>query len=278
MANKSGDATEDTLDDIDINLAALVSNGVPTYHDEHIKTIGYTETIGHLEDNVERANGSKSNIGAGGFTIIEASDFIQPAGDTQMYLQSDNAEDAAGGDGAEQITIVYFSLAWGARKTVQVVPTGVAQVAISVSDIYRIHKVYINKGHSAEGNITITNQAESILYGGIDQNRTTMERCIFYVAENERVTCTEASASSVTSGGVEVRLVASAEDSEGNVIPRVRVPVEVVSGGIYVPFVVSESVSNPNNLRIALLLVVEIASPAGGQKVTGHMKGFKEPI
>ena len=278
MVNKSGNATEDTLDDIDINIAALISGGVPAYHDAHLKVLGYHERIGHLGDDVERANGSKSGIGAGGFTIIESNDFIQPSADTQMYLQSTDAQDAAAGTGAQQITIEYFSLAWGARKSVRVVPTGTGQVTISVSDIYRIHKVYTNKGASAAGDISITNLAETVLYGQIDSDRTTMERCIFYVAENEIVTCTEASASSVTSGGVEVRLVASAEDSEGNIIPRVRVPVEVVSGGLYVPFVVSEAVANPNNLRIALLLVVQIASPAGGQRVTGHMKGFKQPM
>lgn len=248
------------------------------FHDGHQKIIGYHESIGHFEDDVERANGSKSQIGTGAFTIIESADFIQPPGDVQMYLQSTDAQDAAAGTGAQQITIEYFPFAWGARQIVQVVPNGTGQVTISVAAIYRIHKAYTNKGSVAAGDITITNQAESILYGGIDATRTTMERCAFYVAENERVTCTEVAASSITSGGVEVRLAASAEDSEGNVVTRIRVPVEVVSGGLYVPFVVSETVSNPNNLRIAFVLVVTAASVTANQKVTGHMKGFKESI
>ena len=250
-------------------------------HDGHLKVLGLYESIGHLTTNgdnsVERANGNKSAIGGGEFTIIQSDEFIQPPGDTQMYLQSGDAQDNASGTGVQQITITYFNLAWE-KKTVQVVPTGVSQVTISVADIYRIHKIVTNKGHAAAGVITITNEAESILYGGINQYKTTMERCIFYVATGEQVTCTEAFAGSVTSGGVEVRLAVSEQDSEGNVVTRQRVPVEVVSGGIFVPMKISETVQNPDGLRIALLLVVRIATVAANQKVTGFMKGFGEPI
>ena len=250
-------------------------------HDGHLKVLGYYESIGHLETNgdisVERANGSKSAIGTGAFTIIQSDEFIQPAGDTQMYLQSTDAEDNASGDGVQQLTITYFTLAWE-KKTVQVVPTGVSQVTISVADIYRIHTVITNKGHAAQGEITITNQAESILYGGINVNKTTMERCIFYVATGDKTTCTEAFGGSVTSGGVEIRLAASEEDSEGNIVTRLRLPVEVVSSGLYVKMGVSETVLNPNGYRKALLLVVRAATVAANQKVTGHMKGFNQSI
>ena len=250
-------------------------------HDGHLKVLGYYESIGHLETNgniiVERANGSKSAIGTGAFTIIQSDEFIQPPGDTQMYLQSTDAEDNASGDGVQQLTITYFNFAWE-KKTIQVVPTGASQVTISVSDIYRIHTVITNKGHAAEGEITITDQPETILYGGINVNKTTMERCIFYIATGEKTTCTEAFAGSVTSGGVEVRLAASEEDSEGNIVTRLRVPVEVVAGGLYVPMKISEAVENPGGYRKALLLVVRSATVVVNQKVTGHIKGFNQPI
>ena len=266
-----------------VNYVQLVdAAGSPhILHDGHLKVLGLNESIGHLTTNddttVERANGNKAAVGGGAFTIIQSDEFIQPPGDTQMYLQSDDAQDNASGTGVQQITITYFNFAWE-KKTVQVVPTGVSQVTISVADIYRIHKIVTNKGHAAAGEITITNEAESILYGGINQYKTTMERCIFYVATGEQITCTEAFAGSVTSGGVEVRLAASEQDPEGNVVTRVRVPVEVVSGNVFVPMKISETVQNPDGNRIALLLVVRIATVAANQKVTGFMKGFGETI
>ncbi|MCK5433536.1 MAG: hypothetical protein KAJ03_12380, partial [Gammaproteobacteria bacterium] len=178
-------------------------------HDGHLRTYGINEAVGDLVTNssivVERANGKKTGIGGGAFTILETHPFDQPSGDLQMYAQSTSADDAAAGSGAEEITIEYFSLAWGARKTVKFVPTGLTHVVLSVSDIYRVHKVYTNKGSVAAGDITITNIGETELYGQIDTNNTFMERSIFYVAENESVTCTEVIVSSVTSGGVEIR-------------------------------------------------------------------------
>lgn len=250
-------------------------------HDGHLKVLGYYESMGHLETNgnitVERANGSKSTVGTGPFTIIESDPFIQPVGDTQMYLQSTDAEDNASGDGVQQLTITYFTLAWE-KKTVQVIPTGLTQVTISVADIYRIHTVVTNKGHAAQGEITITDLAETILYGGINVNKTTMERCIFYVATGEKTTCTEAFAGSVTSGGVEVRLAVSEEDSEGNIVTRLRLPVEVVSNGLYVNLGISETVLNPSGYRKALLLVVRSATLSVNRRVTGHMKGFNQAI
>ena len=250
-------------------------------HDTHLKVLGYYESIGHGSTNteltVERAAGNKTGITTGAFTILESEDFIQPAGDTQMYLQSASADDAAAGTGAQEITIEYFSLAWGARKTVKVVPNGITQVTLSVADIYRIHKMSVNKGSTAGDDITLTNEAENVLYGQIHQYETTMERCIFYVATGEKTTCTEFGATSVTSGGVEIRLAVSEEDAEGNIVTRVRVPVEVVSGGQYIGMHISETVSNPNGYRKALLLVVRAYSVTN-QKGTGFMKGFNEQL
>ena len=251
-------------------------------HDTHLNVIGYHEGIGHLSTNsginIERASGKKEGIGTGIFTLLESSDFIQPSGDTQMYLQSTSADDADGGSGAQEITIEYFNLAWGARRTVTVIPTGTGQVAISVSDIYRIHKVYTNKGRTADGTITITNQADSILYGGINQYETFMQRAIFYVAEGEKVTCTELIGGSTTSGGVLCRLFASEEDASGNVVTRGRITFEVSNTGIVIPLVISETVTNPNNLRIAIGIAVTAAGVASNQSVSGTIKGFTEPI
>ena len=249
-------------------------------HHGHLKTFGFHESIGHSETNteitVERAKGRKTGIGTGAYTLLEEAVFIQPTGDTQMYLQSTSAEDAAGGDGAEQITIEYFSLAWGDMKTVQVVPTGTGQVTLSVSDIYRIHNMYINKGGNAVGLITLTNQAESVLYGQIAIYHAFMQRCIFYVGNGKKVTCTELVIGTYSKEGIIGRLFASEEDGDGNVIPRARIVFELVEDTFPYPFQISETVSNPNNKRMAIGLAV--TGIAAAQNATGTIKGFSDSI
>ncbi|MCK5431438.1 MAG: hypothetical protein KAJ03_01775 [Gammaproteobacteria bacterium] len=248
-------------------------------HDGHKKVIGFHESIGHGTTNgditVERAAGRKTTIGTGAYTLLERFPFVQPGGDTQMYLQSASAQDAEGGSGVEKITIEYFNLAW-VKKTVDVVPTGVTQVTLSVSDIYRIHKMYYTKGSVAADDITLTNLAESILYGEIAQYAGFMERCIFYVATGEAVTCTEGVFGSSTTGGVLGRVFASEEDPSGNVVPRGRIPFEVADSTFPYPFHISESVFNPNGKRMAIGLAV--AGKVANQTGTGTLKGFSEVL
>ena len=249
-------------------------------HHGHLKTFGFHESIGHSATNtditVERAKGRKTGIGTGAYTLLEEAAFVQPAGDTQMYIQSTSAEDAAAGSGAEQITIEYFSLAWGDMKTVQVVPTGTGQVTLSVSDIYRIHNMYVNKGNNAVGLITLTNQAASVLYGQIAIYHAFMQRCIFYVGNGRKVTCTELVLGSYSKEGIIGRLFASEEDGDGNVIPRARIVFELVEDTFPYPFEISETVSNPNNKRMAIGLAV--TGIAAAQNATGTIKGYGDSI
>ena len=263
-------STEDTL--------SAINEKVIT-HDEHIKTLGFHESIGHLSTNtnitVERTMGKKTGIGTGAFTLLEEAAFVQPSGDTQMYIESASPNDDDGGSGANIITIEYFSLAWGQKKTVTVTMNGTTQVALSVADIYRIHKMYINKGGNAAGLIKLTNQAEDVLYGQISQYHAFMQRCIFYVAEDERLTCTEAILSSYSKEGVIGRVFASEEDASGNIIPRARIICEIIGGVLSCPFIISETVRNPNNKRIAIGLAV--TGVAAAQNATGTLKGFSKP-
>ncbi|MHA1287954.1 MAG: hypothetical protein ACTSPB_11185 [Candidatus Thorarchaeota archaeon] len=249
-------------------------------HHGHLKTFGLHESIGHSDTNtditVERAKGRKTGIGIGAYTLLEEAAFVQPAGDTQMYIQSTSAEDAAGGSGAEQLTLEYFSLAWGDMKTVQVVPDGTNQVTISVSDIYRLHDVYINKGHNAVGLITLTNQAASVLYGQISIYHAFMQRCIFYVGNGKKVTCTEGIIGTYSKEGIIGRLFASEEDGDGNIVPRARIVFELAGDTFPYPFEISETVSNPNNKRIAIGLA--ITGIAADQNATGTIKGYGDSI
>lgn len=249
-------------------------------HHGHLKTFGFHESIGHSATNtditVERAKGRKTGIGTGAYTLLEEAAFVQPAGDTQMYIQSTSAEDAAAGSGAEQITIEYFSLAWGDLKTVQVVPTGTGQVTLSVSDIYRIHNMYVNKGGNAVGLITLTNQAASVLYGQISIHHAFMQRCIFYVGNGRKVTCTELVIGTYSKEGIIGRLFASEEDGDGNVIPIARIVFELVEDTFPYPFEISETVSNPNNKRMAIGLAV--TGIAAAQNATGTIKGYGDSI
>ncbi len=253
---------------------------IPSIHNGHIKTIGVCEAIGHGVTNgdiiVERAMGKKTGIGVGAFTLLEEAAFVQPTGNTQMYVQSASAQDAAAGTGAQQMTLEYFASAWGDMKTVQIVPEGASQVTISVSDIYRIHKLYVNKGGNAAGLITVTNQAVTTLYGQISQYHAFMQRCIFYVAGGRKVTCTEGIFGSYSKEGIIGRLFASEEDSDGNIIPRARIIFEIIEDVFPYPFEISETVVNPNNKRIAIGLAV--TGVAAAQNATGTLKGFSETI
>ena len=253
---------------------------VPGIHHGHLKTFGFHEAIGHSETNtditVERAKGRKTGIGIGAYTLLEEAAFVQPAGDTQIYVQSTSSEDAAGGSGAEQLTLEYFSLAWGDMKTVQVVPDGTNQVTVSVSDIYRLHNVYVNKGGNAVGLITLTNQAASVLYGQIAIYHAFMQRCIFYVGNGRKVTCTEGIIGTYSKEGIIGRLFASEEDGDGNIIPRARIVFELVEDTFPYPFQISETVSNPNNKRMAIGLAV--TGIAAAQNATGTIKGYSDSI
>lgn len=249
-------------------------------HKGHLKTLGYHESIGQKTTNgdleIERAMGRKKSIGTGGYTLLEDQTYIQPSADTQMYIQSDSADDDTAGTGAQQITIEYFSLAWGQKKTTTVDMDGITQVTLGVSDIYRIHKMYVNRGSNAAGEITLTNGDESILYGGITQYNAFMQRCIFYVAEGQRIVCTEGIFGASTSGGVIGRVFASEEDDDGNIIPRARIIFEVADSQIVYSFQISESVDNPNNKRIALGLALR--GKVANQTATGSLKGFSMDI
>jgi hypothetical protein len=244
-------------------------------HHKHLKVLGYHESIGHgstVEDIIkERAMGTDPNIDTGAFTILEEFDFVQPAGNTQMYLQSSSANDSSAGTGIQQVTIEYFSLAWGDLKTVTVTTNGIGQVTISVADIYRIHKMYANKVGSsgvAVGNVTVTNQAANVLYGEISQYHAFMQRCIFYVAENQKITCTEMIITSTSKEGIIGRIFASEEDGSGNRVTRARVIFEIVDDILPYPLEISETVENPNNLKMSIGIAVK--GKANDQTATGQ--------
>lgn len=267
------------VEDIVVVLSGSDGN-ITEVHNNHLKTLGYLDSIGYGTTNTnirpECAVGKKAAIGVGAYTLLESSAFVQPAGDTQMYLQSTDAQDAAAGTGIEEITIEYFSVAWGARKTVKVIPNGLNQVTISVDDIYRIHSVKGNDGHPAVGDISITNQAAAVLYGQIDQYETFMRRCIFYIAENEKVTVTKFIIGSTTSGGVNVSLFATEEDADGNLITRGCAIVEVANNTAIGELKPWKTISNESNARKSVGLAVN--GNLANQKCTGTLKGFLESL
>ena len=249
-------------------------------HNNHFKTIGYKEAIGDGATNtnitIERCLGRKTGIGAGAYSLLEEATFVQPAGDTQMYIESASANDDDGGSGANIITIEYFAAAWGDKKTTTVTMNGTAQEILGVSDIYRIHKMYITKGGNAAGLIKLTNQAKDVLYGQISQYHAFMQRCIFYVGNGKKVTCTELIFGSYSKEGVIGRLFASEEDASGNVVPRARIVWEITDDTFPYPFGISETVANPNNKRIAIGLAV--TGIVADQNATGTLKGYGHPI
>ena len=253
-------------------------------HRGHMKNLSFLQAIGYGVTNdtiiVERANGEKTGIGTGAYTLLESHPFVQPPdtpGNVQFYLQSTSIEDSATGLGAQELTLEYFSIEWGQRKIITIIPDGTTQVVIPLIDKYRIHKLEVTAGNPAYGDITITDIGETVLYGQIDQYNTYMERCIFYVAENETVTCTQGKVTSVTNAGVRARLFVSEESATGNVVTRGRLPITVIGGSVDFPLNIPESVSNPNNKRIALGIAVKSAGIAANQSANGTLKGFRRP-
>ena len=51
---------------------------------------------------------------------------------------------------------------------------------------------------------------------------------------------------------------------------------ELESNVAVLPFKISETVTNPNNLRIALGFAVKAAGVAANQSASGALKGFRE--
>lgn len=250
------------------------------YHDGHIKTLGYHESIGHGTTNgdvtKEFAAGDKEGIGSGAFTLMEREAFVQPTVDTQMYAQSSSAQDAAAGTGSQEITIEYFTFAW-IKKTHVFVPTGTSQVTLA-ADIYRIHDVKVTKGLPADGNITITDIGAGTLYGQVHQFKTYMERCIFYIETGRMVTSVDGIFGCTTSGGVQFSIFASEESASGNVVARARIPFKMEAGIVDLDFELPESVQNPNGKRIAIGVAVTASTGAVNQKASAWISGFTESI
>lgn len=263
---------------IHVQLVDALGN-IISIHDGHLKTLGYHESIGTLETNgtiiVERALGRKTTIGTGAFTLLEDNAYVQPSGDVSIYIQSTHVNDTSAGSGAQQITIEYYPFAWATDPTVVTTSlNGTTQVDMGVSDFYRLHKMYTNKGSVAAGDVTITDIGAATLYGQISQYNSFMQRCIFYVGTGKKVTCTEGIFGASTSGGVIGRLFASEEDASGNVVPRARIIFEVADSQITYPFQISETVTNPNGKRIAIGLAAK--GKLANQTGTGSLKGFNE--
>ena len=212
--------------------------------------------------------------------MVEADDFVQPPNETdlQFYVHSTSANDTSDGSGVQQFTIVYLSAGGGAKKTQVVTMNGTSVVAIPNVDKYRIHSVDVTRGHPAAGTITITNFDDNILYGSIEQYKTYMERCIFYVAEDEQVIGIEAICSSTSAGGVYISIFASEEDATGNVVTRARRPFRINDTTISMVFAISEVVSNPNNKLIAFGAAVTAATGAPVQDAEVTLIGYTRPI
>jgi len=292
----TGAATETTLNDVKTRLETLpagtndigkvhIVNGSEEagVHDKHLRVIGYYESIGHgISDpttEIHRCMGVNNSIGTTGYALMEEFPFVQPTTDTQMYLQSSSASDSSAGTGVQQVTIEYFSFAWGDRKMITVTMNGTGQVTLPVADIYRVHHMYANRVGSAGvavGNITLTNLATTTLYGEISATNAFMQRCIMYLGNGRKFTCTDLLVTCSTNGGVVGRLFASEEDESGNIVPRARLIFQLADNNIHIPFAMAETISNPNNKRISM--GVAIVGKVANQSASSTMRGFEEDI
>lgn len=232
-------------------------------------------TVGHLI-----GHGEGSVISTTTYVILANATVTQPSANTAMQLVSTSANDASAGTGAQQVTIKYLPIAWGAGKSETITLNGVTPVALSNTDVYRISELYVNRvgsGGTTDGTITLVDVATGLVkYAQIDPGVAFFERAIHYVPDNTLCVITGALLGCTTVGGVDFRIFTTQEDAAGNIIPRAEFTVVEAQGSQSITLDMPLVTSNPNNKRIAIGLAVR--AQAVNQHAAGTLRFYEEPI
>lgn len=199
----------------------------------------------------DAAIGRNDSLGTGPFQILSNPTVNQPANEMQMEIVSTSVNDTAIGTGAQQVTLEFFNKEWEwATETITL--NGTTVVNTVATDIYRIDKMYTNKGNIAAGTITLKDTGAVALYGQINQYQTFMERAIHYVKKGYTCVVTDIVLGCTTNGGVIWRLFRSMEDPDGNIVTRGRMSIETADSTIAHPYNIPVSLHNPNGKRMAV--------------------------
>lgn len=281
MAGKSGQALENTLDDILLKcgtgvavagdqelILAQCSHGilrildVYQYHIQHDESIG--SKIGH-----------DANISNTAFEIIANANFIQPTDGIQMQVVSTSSEDDVDGTGGEILRITYFTKTTWLKKTTDVIMNGTSTVNTTATDIYRIEEAEFIDGAPAVGTITIKDTGGTILYGQIDPLRTFMERCIHYIETGKRCVVTDILIGTQTKEGIIFRLFRS-EINNSYQITRGRYSVTLLETTVPLKLTLGITCENPDGDRMAVGLAnLGLAADQGS---SGSFRYYDEDI
>lgn len=231
-----------------------------------------------LVDSTDSCIGSSDSIGAGAYVILSNCVAIQPASPgVQMEVVSTSIDDTLLGSGAQKVELEYFTETPWEMFTEVVDMDGQTAVDTDATDIYRLNKVRVVKGHPAVGTITVKSTNAAILYAQIDPYETFFERAVFYVETGYQAVITDIIIGCSTNGGVKWRLFRSDEDEDtGDVVTRGRLSVAIADNSLPHTMKLPFRVSNPNGKRIAIGLAVQ--GPVAVQKGTGTIWGYCKVI
>lgn len=220
----------------------------------------------------------KTTISTTAFVLLSNITATQPTANTAMKLVSTSVNDAAGGTGAQQITIKYFEFDWGAEKSEVISLNGVTPVNLLNTNVYRISEMFVSRAGStqnAAGTIQLKDVATgTIIYGQIDQGTAFFERAVHYIANKRECIITGMTISSSTSGGVIWRLFTTKEDTNGNIVPRAEFSGEIAMNSLFLPFKMPIVLHNPNNKRMSIGIAVK--GLTSNQGCTSTIRFFEE--
>lgn len=257
MAGKSGDALENTLDDILLKCGT----GIAVAGDQGLILSQCSHGLLRILDNYQYhiqhdgSTGSKighdDNISTATFEIVANGNFIQPSDGVQMQVVSTSGEDDVGGTGGEILRITYFTKTTWLKKTTDVIMNGVATVNTTATDIYRIEDAKFIDGAPAVGTVTIKDTGGTILYGQIDPLRTFMERCIHYIETGKRCVVTDILVGTQTKEGIIFRLFRTEIDNSYQ-ITRGKYSVTLLETTVPLKLTLGITCENPDGERMAV--------------------------
>lgn len=124
--------------------------------------------------------------------------YVFPTTTQQLKVFSASGNDTSAGTGIQKIKIEYLDNNWDLQTT-EVTMNGVTVVNTTPTDIRRVNKVYasqVGTGAVAAGNISVTAQDVSIIYGRISAGYTQSRQLIYTVPNGKTLYITSFTLSS----------------------------------------------------------------------------------
>lgn len=218
--------------------------------------------------------GYQTGISTTAFVVLANATFVQPAGDVQMEVVSDDAADDSAGAGAQLIRITYFNEAWE-KLTTDVIMDGTTIVNTTATDIFRVETFEIIKGSPAVGTITLKSTDAATLYGQIEPLTTFMERAMHYIETGKRCVVTDVLIGCGTNGGIIFRLFKSTKVGD-NIVTKGRMSVELADSAFPVSMNMPVVLENPDGDRFAV--GIGVRAIVANQRTGATLRYYEEDI